>query len=134
MNLKRERERERESRSRESYIPFIQFFSGWKWKAVLCHLSMEFVHGYVSFGLRNIITDFADTPSATPLGKTLVTGLEEASSTTSTLRCWCSDSLRPRAMSSRRTAADKERTMEKRKGLIDLHRLGETSLSSGRGE
>ena len=107
-----------------NHIPFIQFFSGWKWKAVLCHVSMAFVHGNFASALRNIGTDFSDTPSETPLGRTHVLGPEEKSSKSTTIEDWCCDWVRGRGKSSSRRIEDKER----RRGglnLIDLRGLAE---------
>lgn len=48
-------------------IPFIQFFSGWKWKDVLCHDNMLLFHGYeIALWSANTRFDFSDTPADTP--------------------------------------------------------------------
>lgn len=50
------------------YLPFIQFFSGWKWKAVLCQENIAFVQLYESSLPEKDGSDLAETPCATPLG------------------------------------------------------------------
>lgn len=48
-------------------IPFIQFFSGWKWKAVLCHDSILLFQGNDSPACKpNTLLVFSDTPADLP--------------------------------------------------------------------
>lgn len=57
------------------WLPFIQFFSGWKWNPVRCDDSISLVHGNAPvFSDRSwpepAPDDFDDTPSATPRSAT----------------------------------------------------------------
>ena len=59
---------------KEGDLPFIQFFSGWKWKAVLCQANMAVVQLYESLRPENPRKDFSDTPWATPLPSLSIDG------------------------------------------------------------
>lgn len=59
-------------------LPFIQFFSGWKWKDVLCHDNIVLFHGNDSVSPTLLAPerktfDFSDTPAET-LGETTMFG------------------------------------------------------------
>lgn len=53
-------------------LPFIQFFWGWKWKAVLCQENMAFVQLYETWWKLDDGLDFVETPWATPLGNSCI--------------------------------------------------------------